>query len=219
MTHSGDVLGTPGYLAPEHLAGRPGDRRADVYALGVTLYECLTRRLPFEAPTREALVVRILQDPAPDPRAWNPAIGRDLVAVLETALAKNPDRRYATARALADDLAALAAGGAVSVRRAGPAARAWQWARRHRTAAALIAVAAVVVPILAGLGGYRRREASGHPVRREQAAGGGRRARADARVPRARRRGREEGGRRVRGSRARAIGSGSRRSPASSFPW
>jgi tetratricopeptide (TPR) repeat protein/tRNA A-37 threonylcarbamoyl transferase component Bud32 len=154
MTHAGDVLGTPGYLAPEHLSGRAGDRRVDVYALGVTLYECLTKRRPFEAPTREALLVRILDEPPPDPRRANPAIGRDLLAILETAMAKDPDRRYATARALADDLAAVASGQSVSVRRAGPAARAWQWARRHRTAASLIAVAAVVIPVLAALGGF-----------------------------------------------------------------
>jgi serine/threonine-protein kinase len=94
MTQSGDMLGTPGYLAPEHVAGRPGDRRLDVYALGVTLFECLTKRLPFEAPTREALLVRILEAPPPDPRPWNAAIGGNLLAVIETALAK--DRTAAT---------------------------------------------------------------------------------------------------------------------------
>ncbi|HYC79245.1 MAG TPA: serine/threonine-protein kinase, partial [Planctomycetota bacterium] len=100
LTIPGDVLGTPAYLAPERLAGRDGDLRVDVYALGVTLYECLTLRRPFEAPTREGLFRKILEDPPPDPRPLNRAVERDLVAVLETALAKDPDRRYASATAL-----------------------------------------------------------------------------------------------------------------------
>jgi serine/threonine protein kinase len=154
LTQAGDLLGTPAYLAPEHVAGKPVDARGDVYAIGVTLYECLTGRRPFEAPTRAALFKSVLEDAPPDPRPRNPAIGRDLLAVLETALAKDPDRRYATATALADDLDAVAENRPVTVRRASVAARLLSIARRRRAAAAVVVLAAIAIPVIAALGGY-----------------------------------------------------------------
>jgi serine/threonine-protein kinase len=117
LTPPGQVLGTAAYLAPERALNRPDDARSDLYAVGVVLYELLTGRLPFEAPT-PALVLRgHVYDPPPPPRGLNPALAPELEAVLLRALTKDPDRRYQTAAELA---AALTAAG-----RAAQAPRAW----------------------------------------------------------------------------------------------
>ena len=102
LTGSEDVFGTPSYMSPEQLELPPDalDRRTDVYSLGATLYECLTGRRPFESATRAGLLAAI-QKRAPEIPA---ELGPDLRAVLETALAKERDHRYATALDLAEDL-------------------------------------------------------------------------------------------------------------------
>ena len=146
LTASGSVVGSPAYLAPEQIdGGRVVDARGDVYALGVTLYECLTGALPFVGPTREALFRRILNDPAPDPRALAPDVSGALSLVVRCAMAKRPAGRYASAGALARDLDAVRRGRPVSVREPGPLARLVEWVRTHRLAASLVAV------LLAGL--------------------------------------------------------------------
>jgi hypothetical protein len=121
LTLSGDPVGTPAYMAPEQVHGRPQDidRRTDVYALGVVLFECLTLRLPFEAPDRESLYREILGREAPSPRRFDRRIERELCVVLATALAKEPSRRYQTAQAFAEDLARLRDRKLIQARRAG----------------------------------------------------------------------------------------------------
>jgi tetratricopeptide (TPR) repeat protein/predicted Ser/Thr protein kinase len=150
LTLSGQMTGTPAYLAPEQIAAQriPVDRRADVYALGVTLYECLTLHRPFEAPTREQLYHQILVTPAPDPRRHVRTIGRDLRAVLETALEKDRDRRYQTALDFAEDLRRLREFEPVRARPAGPVLKLRRWTRRNRALAA--SLAAVFVALAGG---------------------------------------------------------------------
>jgi len=106
LTISGELFGSPAYMAPEQLSDRRTkiDRRTDVYSLGVTLYECLTLKRPFEAPTLEAICHAITTKDPPDPRIHDPVIPADLKVVIETALEKDRDRRYRSARELADDL-------------------------------------------------------------------------------------------------------------------
>jgi len=152
LTVTGQMTGTPAYLAPEQVAAKriPIDRRADVYALGVTLYECLTLRHPFEAPTREQLYHKILVAAPPDPRRFNSAVTRDVKAVLETALEKDRDRRYQSALEFAEDLRRIREFEPVRARPAGPALKLRRWARRNRALAA--ALTGIFLILVGGLG-------------------------------------------------------------------
>src|SRR5690606_5594775 len=81
LTQTGDLLGTPAYMAPEQALGRPLDARADVYALGAILFACLTGRALFEGSTVFALLERVVHEPPPSPRELVPAVPPDLDAV------------------------------------------------------------------------------------------------------------------------------------------
>ncbi|MCB9833849.1 MAG: tetratricopeptide repeat protein [Planctomycetes bacterium] len=156
LTMTGDLFGTPAYMSPEQIAGQRIhlDARSDVYSLGVTLFEALTLRRPWEAPTREALYQAIMTKEAPDPRRLNRAISQDLKVLLECALEKDRDRRYSSAAALADDLAALRENRPISARPIGIVGRAWRWSKRRPMKAALIVILAIGIPLVSGLGGF-----------------------------------------------------------------
>ncbi len=105
LTQTGQVLGTPDYLAPEQVLGEAGGKQSDVYALGIVLYEMLTGHLPFEAETPLAAASRrMFVDPAPL-RAFAPGIGRALDAVVLRALAREPASRMRSTDELAESLA------------------------------------------------------------------------------------------------------------------
>jgi serine/threonine-protein kinase len=112
LTHTGIGMGTPDYMAPEQAQGLPGDGRADLYSLGVMLYEMLAGRVPFEADSSMGVVVKHITEPPPPPRQFNPEIPLAVEKVILTAMKKDPDGRYQTAEAM---IAAL-------VRAAGPVA-------------------------------------------------------------------------------------------------
>jgi serine/threonine protein kinase len=98
LTRTGSVLGTPMYMAPEQAGGlKEVDQRLDLYAMGVILYECLTGRVPFLADNYNRLLVMILGEPFPAPRALNPSIPAELEAVIIKAMARRREDRYGSA--------------------------------------------------------------------------------------------------------------------------
>jgi WD40 repeat protein len=148
-TVSGNVLGTPSYMAPEQAAGRAKDvgPATDVYALGAVLYEMLTGRPPFQGERPWDTIRAVTSvEPVP-PRRLQPTVPRDLETICLKCLEKEPRKRYATAQELADDLRRFLAGESVRACPVGPGGRLLKWARRRPAAAALLAVSG-----LAGLG-------------------------------------------------------------------
>ena len=110
MTQTGIVLGTPSYLSPELLQGAPVDPRADMWAVGVILYEMLSGRRPFEAPTITALIHRIVSEPLPPLDAAALRLPAALVAVVSRALEKDPSRRFPDLGSMAAALVAAIGG-------------------------------------------------------------------------------------------------------------
>jgi len=151
-TIAGSMLGTPEYMAPEQANGRSDvGPSADVYALGVILYELLTGRVPLQGADYVDTLWRVrMQEPVPAARL-QPRVPRDLDTICECCLRKDPGRRYASAAALAADLRAWRDGRPISARPSGAAERAWKWARRRPSVAALLA--AVLIVTLAGIVG------------------------------------------------------------------
>jgi serine/threonine-protein kinase len=105
LTASGRIMGTPGYLSPEHCLGQPVDHRADIYALGITYYEMLTGLMPFNGDSPIALLRAILQDEPPDVTKLNPDVDEDSKRILMKMLAKDREKdRYQDCHVLAADL-------------------------------------------------------------------------------------------------------------------
>ena len=94
LTITGTIMGTPAYMSPEQGTGRTVDARADLYSLGVVVYEMVTGRLPFSADTPASLIFQHAFQPPTPPQTYKPDIAPSVVAVIDRALAKNPDDRY-----------------------------------------------------------------------------------------------------------------------------
>lgn len=108
-THSGTLVGTPEYISPEQVQGRTADRRSDIYSLGVTAYQMLCGRLPFDGPAVTVLYNHVHTPPPPLRRA-NPRLPAGLSRPVNKALAKEPERRHASAGDFARDLRRAADG-------------------------------------------------------------------------------------------------------------
>lgn len=100
-TATGAVVGTAMYMSPEQIKGQQPDRRTDIYSLGVTLFEMLSGHPPFEADSAMTLMMMHINDPVPNVKSLNPDVPEALVAVINKALAKDPDQRFQTAAQMA----------------------------------------------------------------------------------------------------------------------
>ncbi|MCE9574022.1 MAG: protein kinase [Deltaproteobacteria bacterium] len=153
-TTLGDVLGTPGYMPPEQAAGEPVDERADVYAIGAILYHVLAGQAPFVAASNAMVLVALHEGPPPPLGARVPEAPRELVAIVERAMARDPAARYPTARALAEDLRRFQNGQLVGAHQYSARQLAARWLRRHRT---LVTALAVATAVALGIGGVALR--------------------------------------------------------------
>ncbi len=151
LTASGDVIGTLRYLAPEALRG-VSDERSDVYSLGLTLYEMLTLAAPFGDLSPSELLKHVSEREPIRPRRLDPTIPRDMETIVLKATAREPNHRYPTAGALADDLQRFLDDRPIRARPVSLFERGWRWARRNRATAALSATAALAVFVAAVVG-------------------------------------------------------------------
>src|SRR5213080_4600593 len=147
LTHTGDVLGTLRYMAPERFNGQ-GDLRSDVYSLGLTLYELLTLRPAFDESDRNRLVKQVMHDEPVRPRKLNKGVPRDLETVVLRAIARDPAHRYQIPADMAEDLKRFVEYRPVRARRISEAEKLWRWCRRNKgLAASLSAIALLTVAV------------------------------------------------------------------------
>jgi serine/threonine-protein kinase len=153
LSPSGEIVGTPAYMAPEQAnGGKELTTAADVYGLGAVLYELLTGRPPFRAAGSIADMLRQVTEREPEPpRVLNPAAPADLGAICLKCLQKEPEDRYNSAEALAEDLDRWLAGEPIRARPSGRLERVVKWARRRPAAAALAGLSLAVVVLVFGL--------------------------------------------------------------------
>ncbi len=130
LTHTGDIIGTVRYMAPERFQGA-GDARADIYALGLTLYELLALRPAFHETDRASLIRQVTQEDPPRLRRLNRHVPPDLETIIHKLIARDPGRRYETARDASDDLQRFLDGRPILARRVSTTERLYRWGRRN----------------------------------------------------------------------------------------
>src|SRR5262249_39819769 len=150
LTHTGDIVGTIRYMAPERFSGT-SDARADVYALGLTLYELLTLKPAYTEHDRAKLMQRVLHDDPPSMRRVNSAIPRDLATIVHKATAKEAPQRYPSARAMAEDLQRFVEDRPIRARRTSTRERFWRWCRRNPAVASLAAAVFILFAAVAAV--------------------------------------------------------------------
>jgi len=158
LTSTGQVLGSPNFMPPEQAAGKHDaiGPASDVYSLGALLYHLLTGRPPFVAESVPATLRLVAESEAVSPRLLNDRVPRDLETICLKCLQKEPQRRYATAQELTEELNRFLRDEPIHARPIGPTARLWRWCRRNRALASaggaaltLLIVVAIGSPIAA----------------------------------------------------------------------
>lgn len=151
LTLSGQVLGSPSYMPPEQASGQRGrvGRSSDVYALGALLFHLLTGRPPFVSETLPDTLRQVLDEEPLSPRLLNPAVPLDLETICLKCLEKDPERRYATARELAEELERFGRDEPILARPISPSGRIWRWCRRNPRLAALSAAVLALLLVVA----------------------------------------------------------------------
>jgi len=149
LTVSGAALGTPVYMPPEQADGdlEKMGPRSDVYSLGAVLYEMITGKEPFQGSSLGQILTKvIMEDPIP-PRRHLPGLHRDVETIILTAMAKDPERRYASAEAMGEDIDRFLRGEPILARPAGLVYRAGKKIRRHKALSV-----AIILILAAGIG-------------------------------------------------------------------
>jgi len=152
LSLSGATMGTPSYMALEQVIGKSGTigPATDIYALGALLYEMLTGRPPLRGETAAETERQVIHEEPVSPSRLNPKTPRDLETICLKCLHKDPQRRYADAGALVEDLRRFMEGRPIQARRIGLFERAWRWCRRNPAGAALAVTVFVLVGLSAG---------------------------------------------------------------------
>lgn len=159
LTVDGAVVGTPAYMPPEQAMGREVDARADVYALGALLHHTLTGEPPYDGDDAQSVLVRVLTEPPPPLAARAPSAPRDLIGIVEKAMARDPADRYADAGELARDLEAFTTGRLVEAYRYSSWDLLRRFVRRNRALSAALALLFVSATVFV-IGIVRAQQAS-----------------------------------------------------------
>ncbi|MBI3723103.1 serine/threonine protein kinase [bacterium] len=170
LTKTGAVVGTPYYLSPEQARGasKNVDRRADIYALGVIMFEIITGRLPFVGQTTVELYTRILNDDPPLPTKLKPQLTKEIETVCLHALEKDPKNRYRTALEMAEDVRALLDAKPIKAKRPSDLARWWRRVKK-RNKGTLVGVALSLIVVVGGGSGFLAWRSNKARIKREAA--------------------------------------------------
>ena len=162
LTATGQIMGTPSYMPPEQAAGKVQEvgPLADVYSLGAILYFLLTGRPPFDGASVMETLQQVLNQEPVSPRCNNEVVDIDLETICLTCLRKEPERRYASAGELAEELRRYLDGEPISARPVGRAERTWKWARRNKGLSTGLATAILALLIGSGVATWQAIEAT-----------------------------------------------------------